>query len=83
MEKFGIFELLDALSAAASAESASAPQPQAAPDPSDAAFSAPSYGVQTDAAERAPRPAPPEKKDALASFLARHDKISKEIDKKK
>ena len=91
MEKFGIFELLDALSAiAASAE-------ESAPQSTDAAFAPPDYSParppQSDggAPERdAPpkeKPAPPDKgersseNDALKGFLARHDAVAKRAKK--
>ena len=69
MEKFGIFELLDALSALTSAQS-DAPAPPEAPEP---AQSAPPPGERPD-----PRTA---EEDALSAFLARHDAISRRIKK--
>lgn len=69
MEKFGIFELLDALSALTSAQS-DAPAPPEATEP---AQSAPPPGERPE-----PRTA---EEDALSAFLARHDAISRRIKK--
>lgn len=87
MEKFGIFELLDTLSALASPQSdaeAESTEAESAPetgkaDPQDSAFSPPVFG------------APPLKKDepapqngsAFSALLQRHEKISKKIDGQK
>ena len=80
MEKFGIFELLDTLSAILDDENAprSAPPAAAAPETQD------------------PPPAPPDVKDrsflppnynaaksTLSSFLEKHDETVKRIEKKK
>ncbi len=68
MEKFGIFELLDALSALAETppkEGGESPENGEKRTP-DASFAAPSYG-------ETPLPAPQQKGNALASFLARHE----------
>ena len=78
MEKFGIFELLDALSAITD----TAPNPPAEEEPApaepkrmpDEAFAAPSYG----SGDTVP---PPAGENALGSFLARHDEISKRAKK--
>ena len=80
MEKFGIFELLDALSAATAPKEADFQTEAQKPHATGAPFSAPSYGGQTDGAEP---PRPVENTDALAGFLARHETLSKRIDKEK
>ena len=78
MEKFGIFELLDTLSAilAGQEEPAAAQKPQPErPSAQDSAFAPPAYAGEN----------PGENKSeiaALSSFLARHDKTSKKIDGK-
>lgn len=88
MEKFGIFELLDTLSAFMNA---SAPQDEEPVEPAekpkgaetvrpnrgDAAYQPPQYGAD-EAAQAALGG-----RDALGSFLQRHDAISKKIDEKK
>ncbi len=66
MEKFGIFELLDALAAITEGETAT-------PKTDDPVFSAPAYA----AGETAPRP----NRDALGGLLARHEQISKKAKK--
>lgn len=83
MEKFGIFELLDALSAFASA--GKEPQEDARPDANTSAFAPPSYGAAYDPVQN-PAPEPPSQKkqeDALSALLARHDALSKKIDDKR
>ena len=77
MEKFGIFELLDALSAL-TAQNGPEPDgdPPAAPRLPDGAFDPPAYGGE-----------PPQKtggreNDALAGFLARHDAVARKAEKK-
>lgn len=80
MEKFGIFELMDALSAIVSAETPtddSAPQTTGTPTAQDAAFDPPSYG------EEKRDEGPSGQRDALSSFLSRHDNLSKKIDGEK
>ncbi len=67
MEKFGIFELLDALSALTAGE-------QTQPKADDPAFSAPAYGTETPSAPNAGR-------DALGGLLARHEQISRKAKK--
>lgn len=68
MEKFGIFELLDTLSALADREEiAPSPEPEA-----------PAPVAPADL----PRSERPVKTDALGSLLARHDAISRKIDDK-
>lgn len=82
MEKFGIFELLDALSAFTSAEKEQSVEQR--PDASDAAFSPPAYGAGYDPS-RAPAPAEPsapKQGEALSALLSRHEALSKKIDDK-
>ena len=89
MEKFGIFELLDTLSALtaaqieakeAEAEEAEAPQPEKA-NPQDSAFSPPAFGAPP---LREHEPAPEkESGNAFTALLQRHETISKKIDGKK
>lgn len=88
MEKFGIFELLDTLSALTTMQ-ADELQPQngeqeqppapAKASPSDAAFAPPAFG--------APQPLSGEQTtetaDALSALLDRHASISKKIDGQK
>lgn len=81
MEKFGIFELLDALSALTAREDA----PAAPPKPEDAAFRPPAYSAESGAASApAAREEPPEaqRQSALGDFLARHDAIARKAHKK-
>lgn len=78
MEKFGIFELLDALSAltAQKEEQASPPAEQTAERKRpDETFVPPSYGE----AQSAPPAA--HDADALAGFLARHDAVARKAKK--
>ncbi len=65
MEKFGIFELLDALSAltAPGAREQEEKQPDPAPQPAPA-----------------PAPAPNANRDALDAFLRRHEDIRRRTD---
>ena len=90
MEKFGIFELLDTLSAfmTASAPQGEAPiepaeKPQVAetvsPSRGDSAYQPPQYGTDEQNSAQAALGG----RDALGSFLERHDAISKKIDGKK
>ena len=78
MEKFGIFELLDTLSAILAGEqepaAAQKPQPEQ-PSPQDAAFAPPAYSGGNTGENKS-------EIAALSSFLARHDKVSKKIDGK-
>lgn len=74
MEKFGIFELLDALSAFSA--------PQSGERDDKKADSADGIAPQKDAPAAAGE-TPSSQRDALASFLARHETISKKIDKNK
>lgn len=89
MEKFGIFELLDALSALTAPDSAPSakndkpleqtPQP---PRAEDAAFSPPVYGgfsPEQPAAEQHPSG----EQDALSALLSRQEEISRRIDKRR
>ncbi len=74
MEKFGIFELLDALSAITAAAGTEDKDAQ-----TDKAYLPPSYGESAPSAPAAPSA----ERDALQSFLARHDAIAKKADRKK
>lgn len=71
MEKFGIFELLDALSAITAAEPADRPRQD------DAAYRAPVYGGAFP--EQTVQKKTPYPDGALSSFLARHDEIAKKV----
>ena len=74
MEKFGIFELLDTLSAIVEEDGdKKEAENQEKADPSDKAFAPPDY----------PAAAQGERGEALSSFLTRHEEIVKRIDKKK
>ncbi len=80
MEKFGIFELLDTLSALilpdGQAEAAEK-RPQSTPQPpraEDRAFAPPAYN-----GESAEPPATPPAASALSSFLEKHDSTVKRI----
>ncbi len=75
MEKFGIFELLDALSAFTDAaqEEKSVPPAATTPSEQDAAFAPPDYA--------APQSETGTHQSALSSFLSRHEALSKKIDK--
>lgn len=80
MEKFGIFELLDTLSAITTA--AEEEKRGGSENPPEA------NGRETvsppDAGERYEQTAPARRNaDALSAFLSRHDAISKNIDKNK
>lgn len=68
MEKFGIFELLDALSAISPPISPPKEAGESTPRTDDAAFAPPSYAPAT---------------DALQTLLEKHDAASKRIGKKK
>ncbi len=90
MEKFGIFELLDALSVLTAQQNPEAEKPSA----QDSAYLPPAYGSpQSDLqAEQAPpqkdepkpenKPQPHAEGDALAGFYARHDTIAKKAGRK-
>lgn len=93
MEKFGIFELLDALSALFPQEAgepfsdgtqansgATEDAADHAPSP-DPAFAPPDYGASPDSA--AAKPAPEQDNTALGSLLARHETLSRRISEKK
>ena len=81
MEKFGIFELLDALSAVLDGKNDAPPpeeHPAETPDKTpekptavDASFLPPDYAGSA------------QEGDALSSFLSRHDETVKRIEKKK
>lgn len=73
MEKFGIFELLDALSAL-SAENA--PSEKSTAETGDKAFDPPVYGGDE------PHKASGKESDALSGFLARHDAMARKAEKK-
>ena len=76
MEKFGIFELLDALSAITETlEPPTPPLSETEKRTPDAAFSVPDYGTEL--------PPPPQETEAHAidNFLARHDAFSKKAKK--
>ena len=70
MEKFGIFELLDTLSALIMPEEDRS-APAEPPHATDKAFAPPAYGGEADM--------PPPGASALSSFLDRHDKTVKNI----
>ena len=79
MEKFGIFELLDTLSAFASAQEPSAEQPPVQKaDVNDKAFAPPpALSVPSDATDTPPQT------DAFTALIERHENISKKIDGRK
>lgn len=85
MEKFGIFELLDALAAITEQENNREEKPTA----QDSVFQAPVYGSapasdsrpEQDVPKR-PVQSPHPEKDALAGFYARHNAIAKKAGKK-
>ena len=80
MEKFGIFELLDALSAltAQNGQPQEPPPEEEAPSPKkpDGAFAPPSYGGEQ------PKKTGGREADALSGFLARHDAVARKAEKK-
>lgn len=79
MEKFGIFELLDALSAVLDGETDAPPSEEtpvethAEPSVTDASFLPPDYTGNV----------PADGGTAISSFLSRHDETVKRIEKKK
>ncbi len=81
MEKFGIFQLLDtlsALSAAQPAETKPSPTERPAQQPAEsAAAKQPAAEAPRDAEHTAHTSA-----DALASFLARHEEVRRRAEKK-
>ena len=79
MEKFGIFELLDALSALTAQNEGNKPAPD------DASYRPPDYAAPVSPKqERNPdSPGTEEGGEALSAFLARHDAIVRKIDEKK
>lgn len=90
MEKFGIFELLDALSAlTAKKDEQSAPPvsassaPSVSPSAEDAAFAPPQY--IPDQREKDPVPdtqaEEPPRHDALSDFYARHNAVARKAKK--
>lgn len=79
MEKFGIFELLDALSALSDSHASSfTKQPQ----PNETVASETSESENAVSAPEQPLPVSANTA-AVASFLARHDALSKRADKRK
>ena len=77
MEKFGIFELLDTLSALLLPDAPPDAPQKTAPQKSDAAFAPPAYGAD-------PPPAQPSSSaTALSSFLEKHEKTVKKVDGEK
>lgn len=84
MEKFGIFELLDTLSALTAANDGEKESGKESAGQGDPAFLAPGYpsADPLPGAERRPSPPQPSKEhDALSGFLARHDEIAKKAGK--
>ena len=81
MEKFGIFELLDALAALTAPDSA----PKESPSLQDSAYLPPVYNAEPQPAEeeKTPPEAPRPEQDALAGFYARHDAVAKKAGKKR
>lgn len=87
MEKFGIFELLDALSALTAHrggenDGLTAPPDALASDqkPDKSASSRPADPPQT---PHTPSASPAPSPDALSAFLARHDRMSRKAEHKK
>lgn len=90
MEKFGIFELLDALSVITAQQNPEAEKPSA----QDSAYMPPAYGSpqpnsqteptppQKDEPKPESKPQPHAEADALAGFYARHDTIAKKAGRK-
>ncbi len=80
MEKFGIFELLDALSALTAQneppQEPAAEEKEPAPKKPDGAFAPPSYGSEP------PAKTGGREADALSDFLARHDAVARKAEKK-
>ena len=76
MEKFGIFELLDALSALTEQNAPPAEEPAPSPRQPDGTFDPPVY------ANDPPPKAGGREADALAGFLARHDAVARKAEKK-
>ena len=87
MEKFGIFELLDALSALTAPQNA--PDQETPPQDNADYLAPPAYAAPAKESEPpaqnpfAAFPPSEEKSDAFSSFLARHDEASRRIDGKK
>ena len=77
MEKFGIFELLDTLSAFAAPDPESKAE-ETKPQQTDDAFAPPPYATMDSVGSDQKGEAA-----ALASLLERHDRIAKKIDEKK
>lgn len=80
VEKFGIFELLDALSALTAREDT---QGSTTPQTQDAAYQPPVYGKSEPPEPQSPtKQEPRSESDALAGFYARHNAIAKKATKK-
>ena len=89
MEKFGIFELLDALSALTAQDK---PQEEVKPSAKDAAYQPPVYSAGESAAKEPHNTSaqgaqdkdvhPHAESDALADFYARHNAVAKKAGKK-
>ena len=78
MEKFGIFELLDALAAL----TAPAEEPKEEKKTLDPAYLPPDYANAEKREEPQEQPKPPKPEaDALAGFYARHDAVAKKAKK--
>ncbi len=78
MEKFGIFELLDTLSALTADKEPAEPTAPAAANKTpgqDEAFAPPAYGAQPAKGRTGA--------DALQGFLSRHDAVARKADGKK
>ena len=78
MEKFGIFELLDTLSALTAAH----PEENAAPRVDESPADAPCEAKPADAPSSPPADRP-HGSEALAAFLARHDEVRRRAEKQK
>ena len=83
MEKFGIFELLDTLSAILAGENdpSAAQKPPAQPSPTQSEAQGEAQGPAASSASHAGEQTP-QGAAALSSFLAHHDAVSKKIDRK-
>ncbi len=82
MEKFGIFQLLDALSALTPSKKEEDMPSNTVLPKEQTAFSPPFYKNE-EGTKTQNIPSMQTKEDALSSFLARHDALSKKIDEKK
>ncbi len=78
MEKFGIFELLDALAALTEKTE----EPKEEPKTLDPAYLPPDYAGENKREQPPEQPKPPKPEaDALAGFYARHDAVAKKAKK--